>query len=312
MSKGKFTYFRYFFKNAPSSLAVKVFHQPKKLTRFNGVKGIDLEKTDAVLQNCLQSDKPFCAVHFGGTELGALNNYEKIRLGLRKHYKKSVRYSMKNNAGFYPTDDKSLSKFGQTWLSECKDADVLGLMGLHMEDYFQDVYLPHSALVLYEGMEPLRGHWTRRLEGKKVLVITPFADEVKDQYARREKLFLDEPEILPLFNLRVLRSPMTLGDESGVSPSFFDGLEKMKDEIRHIDFDVALVGCGAYTSFLCFFIKSIGKQAVQTGGATQTLFGIMGKRWENRDHVAKHVNKDWIRPYKKACGYAKIESGAYW
>ena len=55
-----------------------------------------------------------------------------------------------------------------------------------------------------------------------------------------------------------------------------------------------------------------GKQAIQSGGATMTLFGIMGKRWEHRNHVAKHYNEHWIRPKSKIKGYEKIDQGAYW
>ena len=89
-------------------------------------------------------------------------------------------------------------------------------------------------------------------------------------------------------------------------------LEEMEERIRPIDFDIALIGAGAYGALLCFYIKSLGKMALQTGGATQTLFGIMGKRWENREHVAKYVNEYWIRPSKKPAGYQKIEGGCYW
>jgi len=312
MRKGRITYFRYFLRNLPSSLAVKLFRRPKNLSHFNGIKGIGLQQTDDLLQTYIKSGKPFCAIHFGGSELGALNNYEKIRLGLKKSYKKPVRFAMKNNAGFYPVDDVSLNQYGELWLSKCGEADLIGLMGLHMEDYFQKKYLSQAAPILYEGMEPLRGHWTQLLKDKKVLVVTPFVDEVRDQYAKREKLFLDDPSILPPFDLKLVRSPITLGDEKGDYDSYFDGLKAMEKEIESIDFDIALVGCGAYTTPLCLYIKSLGKQAIQTGGATPTLFGIMGKRWEKREHVAKHVNSDWIRPYKKARGYDKIESGAYW
>ena len=150
-------------------------------------------------------------------------------------------------------------------------------MGLHMEDYFQAKYLPKATIVQYEGMEPLRGDWSKLLKDKKVLVISPFSDEIKAQYAKRERLFLDDPDILPAFDLKLLQSPLTLGDEKPILPTFFDTLDQMKAAIRDIDFDIALVGCGAYTAFLCCFIKSLGKMAIETGGATPTLFGIMTK-----------------------------------
>ena len=94
--------------------------------------------------------------------------------------------------------------------------------------------------------------------------------------------------------------------------SFSDALEFMKEQIKNIDFDIALVGAGAYGSPLCEFICSIGKQAIQTGGATQTMFGIIGKRWENRKHVSKYINEYWIRPSAKPAGFEHVENGCYW
>jgi hypothetical protein len=312
MGKERCTYGLYFLKNVPGALRYKLAHKMKNCTRFRGQKGITLDYSNEVLRSYISAGKPFAAIHFGGTELGAINAYEKIRLGYKKNFKEAVKYSMKNNAGFYPSDDIHLRHYGEAWIKECGNADILGIMGLHMEDYFQKKYLPHAKIIQYEGMEPLHGSWTELLKGKKVLVISPFTAEIEAQYAKREKLFLDEPSILPEFELKLLTSPLTLGDEKPVLPTFFDGLDQMKEAIRGIDFDIALVGCGAYTAFLCCFIKSIGKMAIETGGATSTLFGIMGKRWEKREHVAKHVNSDWIRPYNKAAGFDKIEGGAYW
>ena len=45
-------------------------------------------------------------------------------------------------------------------------------------------------------------------------------------------------------------------------------------------FDVAIIGCGAYGMPLAAMLKQAGKQAIHLGGATQLLFGIKGKRWE--------------------------------
>ena len=43
-----------------------------------------------------------------------------------------------------------------------------------------------------------------------------------------------------------------------------------------------------------------------------TMFGIIGKRWENRNHVSRYINSYWIRPSLKPKGYKDIENGAYW
>lgn len=41
----------------------------------------------------------------------------------------------------------------------------------------------------------------------------------------------------------------------------------------------------------------MGKKAIHMGGATQMLFGIKGKRWE--DEYGEFMNEHWIRPSKE-------------
>ena len=63
----------------------------------------------------------------------------------------------------------------------------------------------------------------------------------------------------------------------------------MQKEIDKIDFDIAILGCGAYGYPLASYIKSIGKKAIHIGGATQLIFGIKGKRWEKASFINEKV-----------------------
>ncbi len=311
--KQKATYILYFLKNLPSSLAIRFFRKGKDVTRFNGQKGITLEYSSKVLRGYINKGEPFSAVRFGASELGCLNATEKIDLGFKKTYKPAVRDSMKRRAGYYPTGDRHLSEYSHTFFEKCKGNDILAISGIHMEDYFAKKYMPDAKIIQNLALEPLLGGWTDLLKGKKVLVVSGFADDIRKQYERREKLFPKDSGILPEFDLKVLEAPLTSGDSVDERfPSFMRYLEEMEERIRTIDFDIALIGAGAYGSLLCFYIKSLGKMALQTGGATQTLFGIIGKRWENRDYVKQYINEYWVRPSRKPLGYEKIEGGCYW
>ena len=309
--KRRFSYVLYFLKNTPKVLGYRLFHIKPSTKRFRG-KALGLESTNQTLKDALDSSKPFSAIRFGAVELSCLNNHEKIELGWRKKYKESVRYSIKNNAGYFPTDEESLKRYGDVLFPLLQEVDFLGISGLHMEDYFARYYCPKSFPILYEGMEPLHGDWTTHLKGKKVLVISPFKEDILSQYQKRQSLFPKGSDILPEMDLKVIEAPLTFADATPTSPSFFDELEKMESQMKETDFDVLLVGAGAYGSFLALYAKSLGKQGIQTGGATSTLFGIMGRRWENRRHVSQYVNENWIHPTKKVEGFKKVENGAYW
>lgn len=91
----------------------------------------------------------------------------------------------------------------------------------------------------------------------------------------------------------------------------------MQDDISHIDFDIALIGCGAYGMPLGAFIKSqMHKKAIHMGGTLQILFGIKGKRWEENgyDYQYKLYNEYWVRPTDdlKPKNYKDVEGGCYW
>jgi len=69
------------------------------------------------------------------------------------------------------------------------------------------------------------------------------------------------------------------------------------DMIDDVDFDVALVGAGAYAPVLASHIKQKNKSVITTCGATQLFFGVKGKRWSKNN--AKHCevfNESWIYP----------------
>lgn len=310
MKRNRVSYLCYFLSNVPKVLGYKLFRILPIRKKFRGLP-LSLETTDQTLESALLSNKPFAAIRFGATELSALNNHEKIELGFKKTYKDLVRSSMKQNAGYFPTDDVALKRYGDELLSLLKETDYLGVSGVHMENYFARFYCPKAKYVLYEGMEPLHGCWRFALEGKKVLVISAFPNEIEEQYRQKEKLFPRE-EALPSFTLLTLQAPISFADAKIEEPTFFDALEKLEKEMDALDYDVLLVGAGAYGSFLVLHAKAKGKQAIQTGGATPTLFGVLGKRWEHRDHVAKYVNEFWIRPSKKPDGYQNVEQGCYW
>jgi ketopantoate reductase len=90
----------------------------------------------------------------------------------------------------------------------------------------------------------------------------------------------------------------------------------MREEVARIDFDVAIVGAGAYGLPLAAAVKDLGRQAVHLGGATQLLFGIRGRRWEveSPDDIAPLFNEHWVRPSAEETpqGSSSVEGGCYW
>lgn len=199
-----------------------------------------------------------------------------------------------------------------------------------MEEWLLARYVPGVAVSGISYLEPWRimdvdnrvrdniKPWTSALEGKKVLVVHPFAASIERQYAtNRTKIFQNLPieNILPEFELITLKAVQTLGDSTSEFKDWFEALDYMVNQCRQIDFDVAIIGCGAYGFPLAAEIKRMGKIAVHLGGATQVLFGIRGGRWDAYDGVyAEMMNEYWVRPSdeEKIKDSDKIENGCYW
>jgi len=89
-----------------------------------------------------------------------------------------------------------------------------------------------------------------------------------------------------------------------------DGLEKLATEVASKEFDVALIGAGAWALPLEVRIKQMGRCAIHMGGEMQLLFGIKGKRWEGRFIY----NESWIRPFAEdtPTEVNRVEDGCYW
>lgn len=86
----------------------------------------------------------------------------------------------------------------------------------------------------------------------------------------------------------------------------------MTEEAVKQDFDVALIGCGAYGFQLASRIKKMGKVSIHMGGALQTLFGIKGSRWDKQ--YSSMYNNAWVYPSaaETPAGAEKVEGGCYW
>lgn len=85
-------------------------------------------------------------------------------------------------------------------------------------------------------------------------------------------------------------------------------------EINKCDFDVALIGCGAYGLPLAAHVKRIGKKAVHMGGILQFLFGIKSIRYEENPTICKYINEHFVYPNEseRPQNANLVEGGCYW
>ncbi len=294
-------------------------------TNEYAMNGIDCN--DFLFSAIMKAD-PLMISRLGTSELHTVLNFlsrdQEVLLKYKHYFRGAypefwwgtyVKDDIAQNSGFFPANNKSLEKFVALYLKALPNIDILlswltGEIKLEEKGYLKK---ERTNLYLY-GCEPYFSNkpWTKALAGKKVLVIHPFEDSIRDQYQKRESLFAHE--VLPAFELITLKAVQSIkGNHSGYQ-SWFEALEKMQEQINAIDFDTALIAAGSYGLPLAAHVKKSGKQGIHLGGFLQLFFGIRGKRWELSPHHSLLVNDHWKFPYEHEypSNYQKLDHGSYW
>jgi len=289
----------------------------------------DAELASQIVYDSLMEDKPCMIARFGANELNTLKNYQSVfnkSKSVTKYitgqqfdwwWNDGIVQNLHIGAGFFPPTIEKIEKFCELMLQDIPEMDILGSW-LADEQLFEKE-LHNSTKITLELLNPYFSTipWTKALEGKKVLVVHPFAATIQKQYQKREILFKNE--VLPAFHLQTIQAVQSAAGNPTHFVDWFSALDYMKSEIDKHDYDICLIGCGAYGFHLAAHVKRTGKKAVHLGGSLQLLFGIRGKRWENPNYnpiynYAQLMNEYWVKPAEneKPTGASKVEGGTYW
>jgi hypothetical protein len=299
-------------------------------------------RVNEIIYEVVSNDKPCMISRFGTTELITINNYLCVKrnrfilsgvwnyIADNTHTpwwnKEQLNYLEVFSGVYPPTIDTSIN-FSLRYLNDIPLIDILGSF------QYYEKFMPLRAKIKKVQLETLypffvENPWTRILRGKRVLVVHPFEDTIRQQYERREHLF-ENPNVLPEFELITIKAVQSA---AGLRPPFkdwFEALKFMEDQISNTEFDICLLGCGAYGMPLAAYVRRIGKKAVHLGGGLQLLFGIKGKRWDNPSYGIEEYkqypglmqkpysslyNEHWIRPLESdtPSTAVKLDGAIYW
>jgi hypothetical protein len=153
-----------------------------------------------------------------------------------------------------------------------------------------------------------------KIQNKKILVISSFSELIKQQYNSGNvyKLGIDFPTVKGVDGVT---TPYCFYN-NGPHTDYFETLESIFEEVKQKDFDIALLGCGAYGHMLTHKIYSeLSKDAIYIGGCITNLFGILSKREKPRMINDVKINEYWIlnipEEYRPP-NFEGIENGCYW
>ncbi len=311
-------------------IARRVYFKKRHLSHIpsSGVAW-NADESPRLLNEAIASGKPCMIARFGFVELECIAWYLAHRDGFKPwEYIRgradfpnwshdSIRY-LGLNAGFFPQNLALAERFCELMLESAKDLDILASWLMYEKLIFPHDEMPRVNIHNIEPFDDSANPWTQHLEGKKVLVVHPFAKTILSQYTHKRELLFQDSRVLPAFELKTVQAVQSMG---GVAPegmeTWFDALDSMKEEINSHDYDVCLIGCGAYGFPLAAHVKRQGKQAIHMGGALQLLFGIKGNRWTQQhagNPYLKLFNEHWVFPENelKPAIADKVEDACYW
>lgn len=293
-------------------------HSPKKFykrTHYGDKKILSVEEGRKHIISYVNSDKPFMVGRYGTSEGRALAEYHEIRLGLRKDYLPRTKHFLCCNAGFFPDDTNSINKWGELLTDLSSECNILGVMNFYCEGWIAENLCPNAILMPNGGIASASKGYTHCFEGKKILVVHPMNKTIESQYFNKRELIFPGSNALPEFDLQTLKAINTQADETDDRfKTWFDALDYMTEEVAKRDFDIALIGCGAYGFPLAARVKQMGKSAIHMAGAVQHLFGIKSARGNANSYIRNLYNEAWVYPDEsdRPKGSEKIEGGCYW
>jgi len=272
---------------------------------------LDSYLTAMLIGKAIREKTPFLASRIGFTEARCLAGAKHSSCPSQYILDIIWRYS-----GVFPATAEQFNEFAVTYKNALKEVDLLGLIKTLAEAELAAICRPEMATCELGSLEPYLHEcsWSRYLEGLRVVVIHPFVETIRRQYSEnREQLFIKK-DILPVFDLLLVKAPQTLAGNTAGYTSWSDAYRRTCDQIQQLQFDVAILGCGAYGLPLGACVKTMGRVAIHLGGATQLMFGISGKRWLSNPAFRALMTSAWCRPSQNEMpsGAEKVEEGCYW
>ena len=225
------------------------------------------------------------------------------------------------NAGVFPLNQQTVDRWSSEYIEAIKSLDGCVEWWEGKDTRLLQKYNP-PRLISYEIDDLLPFHlgenaWHYSLGDKRVLVVHPMMDTIKEQIKNFSTLW-PGASIKSFIGVKSFYPPWLVTQHPYTN--FFDCLDAMKTEISKHQFDFAVVGAGAYSLLLLKFIKEMGVPCVHLGGQTQLIFGIKGRRWETeysqawRDSNFYNSSALWTRPLASDVPVNKsiVENGCYW
>lgn len=289
-------------------------------TRHRSAKIAGGEDANRLIADMIRAGEPAAIGKIGSSECWTLAWH----LRLKRFYKYTWtspsfgELDLAEQSGVFPNSEEMFRQFSEAYLKKLPLLDLCAVWYNPGESQVLSRLCPRAKRIEIKALDPFffSPPWTATLAGKKVVVVHPFEESIRQQYARRREVWRDFPGVLPEFELRTIRAPygFSMNDFSNWL-AMLRWLEVELERCRDTEgFDVALIGCGAAGIPLAAHAKELGGIGIHLGGSLQLLFGIRGKRWDVRPEYQRFFNESWSRASSTETPReaVKVDQGGYW
>jgi len=228
-----------------------------------------------------------------------------------------------NTGGLFPVRKDIFFRFADEYRVALAQMDLVALWqdrGTYesfLEARAADRWAPSAARTGFYFIRFIKPYaqWLEDLARLRWLVVHPFEKTIRAQLPHIRDLGVFSEISFPDLKTRIEDTSFLAPPQfSYMTPprhqDWFEALDELKARMEKANFDIALVGAGAWSLPLVAHAKKIGKKGIHMGGALQLLFGVKGGRFD----PAGIYNHAWIRPLPEDIpnDFKKMEKGAYW
>lgn len=290
--------------------------------RQMGVPLLSEAEASQKIKAAIEEKQPFAAGRIGGIEIRWLHwllDGGHATMGMDE---------LHTNVGLFPNDPALFREFLEIYGRSLAPLDLLGIWyGKNEARLYREFKMTASItevspilLNMEEIAIGIDTSWISALAGKKVIVISSFANLIKERANEAAwNLYWNGRLAWPI-GAEFLALPFPYGQEPSTTETYGNSvrlLESFKETWASVisAADVVLAGCGGYALPLLAWTKSLGKPSIHLASHVQVLFGIKGGRWDHRDGTLAHLyNNHWVRPsaQERPAIAASIEGGCYW
>ena len=281
---------------------------------------MDPGATNCWVGECIKSGRPAAIGKLGSSECWTLAWH----LRIARFYKYTWcpptfgELDLAEQSGVFPKTEDVFHRFADLYIERLRTLDAGAVWQNAGENRILNKFAPSIQRLSIRGLEPylFPQPWSCMLRGKRIMVIHPFESSIRSQLVRRDLIWQHLPDVLPECEFEIIRAPY--GFSKTNFGNWFEMLHSLENDLemafRRRHFDVALIGCGAAGLPLAAKVKELGAIGIHLGGPLQLLFGIRGRRWDQREDFQPLFNEHWVRPQPEETPdvAASVDHGGYW